>query len=111
MSAWAFSGGEAQRKPYAMKSYSPSIAKKPVAQAQDSLARGRKLLDAKKYDEAIDILQPIVDENVEARFWLGTAHLAAGHGFRGCRQLDKYVELAPKGRYVKSAKTARLTKC
>jgi hypothetical protein len=99
--AWAFSGDDSPGRP---------VVKRSERTAPDPLSSGRSLVDAKKYGEAIDVLQPLVDTNVEARFWLGTAHLGAGHDFRGCRQLTKYVELSPKGRYATSAKT-RLKKC
>ena len=125
ISAFAFSDGGKRPSHKSMVPYSakPSgIAGKPhlvkktavkttaVGGAGITLAAGRKLYDAKKYEQAIDVFQPLVDENVEARFWLGKAHLAEGNDFRGCRQLNKYVELAPKGRYVKAAKTS-LQKC
>lgn len=77
----------------------------PVTGAKrDPMAAARKLHDAKKYAEAVQTFQPLVDDHVEARFWLGESHLALGHTFRGCRQLSMYVDLAPKGAYVKSAK-------
>lgn len=125
MSAWALSGGEGTgpngRKivPYSAskpvvqgKGERTSLKRAPIpSKEKDPLAAGRRLLDAKKYDEAIDTFQPLVRDHVEARFWLGVAHLEAGHGYRGCRQLDKYLELAPKGRYVTAAKTSAKKKC
>lgn len=119
MSAWALSGGDGRPGGRKIVPYSAS---KPVvknvqrtsmkrAPAKDPLAAGRRLIDAKKYDAAIDVFQPLVREDVEARFWLGTAHLGAGHGFRGCRQLEKYLDLAPKGRYANAARTRVKKSC
>ena len=77
---------------------------------KDPMVLGRKLFDAKKYEDAVQAFQPLIDDHVEARYWLGESHMRLGHTFRACRQLEKYVELAPKGSYVTSAKRS-LKKC
>ena len=114
VSAWALSGGNddsGNGRRATMTKRAPSarakVGRTTRVASSDPLAAGRRLFDAKKYDQAIDAFQPLVRENVEARFWLGKAHLAVGHGFRGCRQLDKYLDKAPKGRYARAAKAGR----
>ena len=123
MSAWALSGSDAGRKdgrkvvPYSASKpvvkgvERTSMTRKASVATKDPLAAGRRLLDAKKYDEAIDAFQPLVSDHVEARFWLGLAHLGSNNDFRGCRQLEKYLELAPKGRYVTTAKATTKKRC
>lgn len=115
VTGWALSDRDTKPKkrvPYASANTTTSVKEAPATKpaAPDPLAKGRSLYESKKYDEAIDVFQPLVDSHVEARFWLGKSHLAAGHDFRGCRQLEKYVEKAPKGRYVSAAKKD-LKKC
>lgn len=122
VTVWAFQNPSAPKRPVSFASTKLSTASNPAKREMkaevksdvklktDTLAKGISLYEAKKYGEAIDVFQPLVDENVEARYWLGKAHLADGNDFRGCRQLRLYVEGAPKGRYVTPAKTA-MKKC
>ncbi len=112
--------GKTKRKPYPSASSSKTTtAMAPAKKANvasdakpklDPMQAGVRLYEQKNYKDAIDAFQPLVDDNVEARYWLGQAHLADGNDYRGCRQLRLYVEKAPKGRYVAPAKK-KLEKC
>ena len=113
VAVWAFSGSVPGR-PALVASANATARSATTAPRtlvkKDPLTAARKLYDAKKYEDAVQAFQPLLDEHVEARFWLGESHMKLGHTFRGCRQLEKYVELAPKGEYVTSAKRS-LKKC